>query len=88
MTDLSKLLYPKDAAEAMGISLATVTRCVKKGAPVHRWGSIGYRYRIDVEEFVAWMEDQRYEAERKRLACISYDVQAMAEKRRAMMRAI
>ena len=44
-------LSPKDAAPLLGLSVATITRCVKNGAPVHRWGSTGRRYRIDVDEF-------------------------------------
>ncbi len=84
MTDLSKLLYPKEAAEIMGISIATVTRCVKRGAPVHRWGSTGYRYKINVDEFVRWMERQRREEE-KVVPFRHNDVQAMAERRRAMI---
>ena len=52
------LIDPKEAAERLGISLATITRCVKRGAPVHRWGSTGRRYRIDVDEFRRWMEKQ------------------------------
>ena len=51
-------LEPKAAAELLGISVATITRCVKRGAPVHRWGSTGRRYRIDVDEFRRWMEKQ------------------------------
>ena len=55
---MKDLMEPKDAAALLGISVATVTRCVKRGAPVHRWGSTGRRYRIDVDEFRRWMEKQ------------------------------
>ena len=55
---LEDLMEPKDAAKAMGISLATISRCVKRGAPVHRWGSTGRCYRFRVTEFVSWMENQ------------------------------
>jgi len=85
-TDYSKLLYPRDAAEKLGISISTITRCVKRGAPVHRWGATGYRYKIDVDEFVNWMESQRREEQMK---TVDYsDVRAMAERRRAIMAAL
>lgn len=48
-----KYLTPKEAASALGLSTTTISRCVKRGAPVHRWGSTGTRYRICLEEFVA-----------------------------------
>ena len=51
-------LTPAEAAEELGISRATITRCVQKGAPVHRWGSCGRLYRILISEFVPWMEAQ------------------------------
>lgn len=51
-------LTPKEAAEALGISPATITRCVQKGAPVHRWGSCGRTYRIQLTEFIEWMDQQ------------------------------
>ena len=84
-------LAPKDAAAEMGISVATITRCVKNGAPVHRWGSTGYRYRIDVREFVRWMEHQGAPAARERRPDAHYDpydLEAMAARRRAEFRAL
>ena len=84
-------LTPKDAAAEMGISVATITRCVKNGAPVHRWGSTGYRYRIDVNEFVRWMERQGAQAARDRDRAQHYDpydMEAMAARRRAAIRAL
>ena len=84
-------LTPKDAAAEMGISVATITRCVKNGAPVHRWGSTGYRYRIDVQEFVRWMERQGAQAARERDRARHfdpYDMEAMAARRRAEIRAL
>ena len=60
-------LTPAEAAEELGISRATITRCVQKGAPVHRWGSCGRLYRILISEFVPWMEAQgAAEEQRKR----------------------
>ena len=88
---VSNYLTPKDAAAEMGISVATITRCVKNGAPVHRWGSTGYRYRIDVNEFVRWMERQGAQAARDRARALHYDpddMEAMAARRRAAIRAL
>ena len=53
------LVTPKEAADILKISKSTITRCMKNGAPVHRWGSSGRLYRINVDEFIAWMEEQR-----------------------------
>ena len=85
------LLTPKDAADEMEISVATITRCVKRGAPVHRWGSTGYRYRINVHEFTKWMERQGPNV----APCVhnmndvnGYTTNEMAEKRRAAMRVL
>ena len=55
---MTRFLTPAEAAEELGISRATITRCVQKGAPVHRWGSCGRSYRIVAEEFISWMEAQ------------------------------
>lgn len=78
------LSTPKEAAEAMNISIATITRCVQRGAPVHRWGSTGRRYRIDVDEFVRWMEAQGGNKPEPVTACAA--VEELAARRRAMMR--
>lgn len=80
------LSTPKEAAEAMNISIATITRCVQRGAPVHRWGSTGRRYRIDVDEFVRWMEAQGGNKPEPVPACAT--VEKLAARRRAMMRRI
>lgn len=80
------LMEPKAAAEQLGISVATITRCVKRGAPVHRWGSTGRRYRVDVDEFQRWMERQGREGREgreERCAAIIADVEEMARRRRA-----
>ena len=87
------LIDPKEAAERLGISLATITRCVKRGAPVHRWGSTGRRYRLDVDEFRRWMERQGQEERAKPTvwpgpaACFP-DVDELARRRRASVRAV
>lgn len=55
---LKNYLTPKQASAELGISTSTITRCVQRGAPVHRWGSCGKTYRIILDEFVTWMEAQ------------------------------
>lgn len=80
------LSTPKEAAEAMNISIATITRCVQRGAPVHRWGSTGRRYRIDVDEFVRWMETQG--GNKPEPVPARATVEELAARRRAMMRRI
>lgn len=66
-------LTPAEAAEELGISRATITRCVQRGAPVHRWGSCGRLYRIVISEFVPWMEAQGAEVqqEKRRLMTVA-----------------
>ena len=81
------LIDPKEAAELLGISVATITRCVKRGAPVHRWGSTGRRYRIDADEFQRWMERQGQE-EKPKPAAFFTDVDELARRRRASVRAV
>lgn len=88
MKPLENLLAPKAAAAQLGISLATVTRCVQRGAPVHRWGSTGRRYRIEVEEFQRWMERQGREKLIPRPAPFGDDVDELARRRRAAVRAV
>ena len=90
------LIDPKEAAERLGISLATITRCVKRGAPVHRWGSTGRRYRLDVDEFRRWMERQGNPSAREAgtsphrggIAGPWADVDELARRRRASVRAV
>jgi len=76
-------LTPAEAAEVLGISRATITRCVQRGAPVHRWGSCGRLYRIVISEFVPWMEAQGAEAERSKQSLMT-----VAQLRAARHRAI
>ena len=89
-------LEPKAAAELLGISVATITRCVKRGAPAHRWGSTGRRYRIDADEFQRWMERQGDPSAREAgtsphrggMAAPWQDVDELARRRRASVRAV
>ena len=76
-------LTPAEAAEELGISRSTITRCVKRGAPVHRWGSCGRMYRILLSEFVPWMEHQGAEAEREKVK-----IMTVAELRAARHKAV
>lgn len=85
---MKNLVEPKAAAELLGISVATITRCVKRGAPVHRWGSTGRRYRIDADEFRRWMERQGQEKLIVRPVPFADDVDELARRRRASVRAI
>lgn len=64
-------LTPAEAAAELGISRATITRCVQKGAPVHRWGSCGRLYRILLNEFVPWMEAQGAEVQKEKQALMT-----------------
>lgn len=86
---MKNLLTPREAAERLQISAATITRCVKRGAPVHRWGSTGRRYRIDPEEFQHWMERQGQDAT---LTIGTFtpelSLEEMARRRRASVRAV
>lgn len=87
MTVKMNYLPPREAAAQLGISVATITRCVKNGAPVHRWGSTGYRYRIDVDEFVRWMERQGAQQAARRPGAWD-DTEEMARRRRESIRAL
>jgi excisionase family DNA binding protein len=84
------LFSPKDAAPILGLSVATITRCVKNGAPVHRWGSTGRRYRIDVDEFRRWMERQGQKDGGRMVSAPTGwpDVDELARRRRASVRAV
>lgn len=58
MNSTEGMLKPEEAAKAMGISTATITRCKKMGAPVHYVGTCGRLYRVNPREFMAWMNAQ------------------------------
>jgi hypothetical protein len=47
------LVDRRDAARAVGVSVATLDRLARDGAPVHR---VGARRRFDVVELRAWLE--------------------------------
>ena len=56
---MNEYLTPREAAAALGISPATVTRMKQAGAPVHHWGPPGSRmYRIVLTELIEWMDAQ------------------------------
>lgn len=79
-------LTPAQAGAKLGMSKATITRCVQNGAPVHRWGATGHRYRIDMDEFVAWMEAQGQKESVKSEPIKAIDVKEMARRRRESVR--
>ena len=65
-------LTPAEAADALGISRTTITRCKQKGAPVHYFGPCGRMYRIRLDELIEWMDAQGRQdpAERQRAASV------------------
>ena len=83
---IDHLITPIEAAQKLGISKSTITRCVQNGAPVHRWGATGHRYRIDVDEFVAWMECQGAKPAQKMAIQRRMSVEEMARARRESVR--
>lgn len=87
---MSELVTRSEAARLMGISECTLSRCVKLGAPVHRRGSTGHRYLVNVANFIKWMEAQNYrdrkEEQRQRAEMLT--VEQMAERRREYMRSL
>ena len=84
------LVTRKEAARQMGISECTLSRCVKLGAPVHRRGSTGHRYLVDVPVFIKWMESQNRKKaqEQQELKIIDLTVEQMAARRQEMMRSL
>ena len=47
---MTNLITPKEASAELHMSRAAISQCVALGAPVHRWGPTGRRYRIDLDE--------------------------------------
>lgn len=84
------LISRKEAAQRMGISECTLSRCVKLGAPVHRRGSTGHRYLVDVPVFTQWMEVQNSKAakEQREIKVIDLTVEELAARRQEMMRGL
>lgn len=84
------LITRKEAAKQMGISECTLSRCVKLGAPVHRRGSTGHRYLVDVPAFIHWMESRngKKTQEQKEKKVFDLTVEQMAIRRQEMMRSL
>lgn len=82
------LVTRKEAALQMGISECTISRCVRLGAPVHRRGSTGHRYLVDVSTFIKWMEAQggRKAQEQKAQKAMLLTTEEMAARRKELMR--
>lgn len=84
-----ELLTPKEASVLLKMSRASITRCKNEGAPVYYWGCKGSRYRINISEFVAWMDARGKNKEIKQPKMIAtLNVTDMAEARRAHVRAL
>ena len=61
-----RYVTPEAAAEELGISRSTITRCKQMGAPVRYVGTCGRRYRIYPEELAEWMNERgQMEAQQK-----------------------
>ena len=81
---MSEYLTPREAAAALGISPATITRMKAAGAPVHHWGPPGSRmYRIVLPELITWME-----AQGEKTAEIRAKKMTLAEMREARHRSV
>ncbi len=50
-------LTVSSACKVLGIHRNTLYKCIKMGAPAHRWGPSGRQYRIIVSEFISWMDN-------------------------------
>lgn len=76
---------PKEAAGILGMSVASISRARKDGAPFHPWGPAGRNYLIDIPAFVAWMGARGQEPEKKpvKKANHSPDARTMMEQRHA-----
>ena len=77
------LLKPPEAAKAMGISTATISRCKKLGAPVHYVGTCGRLYQINPREFMDWMNTRGEKDKREQVRKLS--VLELAAKRHEMV---
>ena len=75
-------LTPAEAAEELGISRTTITRCKQKGAPVHYFGPCGRMYRIRLDELIEWMDAQgRADAEDRQRAVSVIEMKAARHQR-------
>lgn len=52
---------PKEAAEILGVSQSTITRCKQMGAPVRYIGTCGRLYLVDPEAMGQWMHERGVE---------------------------
>lgn len=53
-----RLKTPAEAAEILGISRGTITRCKQQGAPVQYIGPCGRKYLIDTDLWFDWMQQR------------------------------
>lgn len=56
---MSVILNRADLANHMGVSLPTIDRWVKEGAPVKQRGSRGVQWEFDLAEIIRWYGDRR-----------------------------
>lgn len=60
---MPRYLDPAAAAEELGISRSTITRCKQMGFPVRYIGTTGTRYRVDPDALSDWMHEQGQKAQ-------------------------
>jgi predicted site-specific integrase-resolvase len=60
---MPRYLDPAAAAEELGISRSTITRCKQMGFPVRYIGTTGTRYRVDPDALSDWMNEQGQKAQ-------------------------
>lgn len=84
------LVTRKEAARQMSISECTISRCVNLGAPVHRRGTTGHRYLVNVSDFIKWMEAQSRKKvqEKQEIKVIDLTVTQMAARRHEMLQSL
>ena len=79
---MKRYLTPEEAAEELGISRSTISRCKQMGAPVQYLGTCGRIYRIDPDELREWMNEQGRKQQETKTKRVS--VAELRAKRRAM----
>lgn len=80
---MARYMSPEEAAEELGISRSTITRCKQMGAPVRYVGTCGRKYRIDPDAFSEWMQAQGEKDRSERIRKMS--VTELRERRHRMV---
>ena len=83
-------LTTNEACEVLGIHRNTLYKCIKQGAPVHRWGPSGRQYRIIVSEFISWMDNhgEKHALHAETPCTAPATVEEMAQRRRELLQAL